>query len=88
MRRSGSWKSSSATEAVARELGRILDAPVTHLDAIYFDDEWTPLPAETFESVQLELVAEPRWIIVLWSCRHETTFLGRPDFGKVVGRDS
>ncbi|WP_234380270.1 hypothetical protein [Streptomyces sp. CMB-StM0423] len=25
---------------VARELGRILDAPVTHLDAAFYDDKW------------------------------------------------
>ncbi|WP_264158801.1 MULTISPECIES: hypothetical protein [Streptomyces] len=25
---------------VARELGRIFAAPVTHLDAAFYDDEW------------------------------------------------
>ncbi|MEV0595667.1 topology modulation protein [Nonomuraea cavernae] len=53
----------SGKSYVARELGRLLDAPVTHLDAVYYDDEWTPLPAEKFETIQRELVAEPRWVI-------------------------
>lgn len=48
---------------VARELGRLLDAPVTHLDAEYFDDAWSPLPMEEFEARQRELVAVPRWVI-------------------------
>lgn len=53
----------SGKSHVAGELGRILAAPVTHLDAVYYDDEWNPLPQEKFEAVQRELVAEPRWII-------------------------
>lgn len=53
----------SGKSHVARELGRLLDAPVTHLDAVYFDDEWNPLPPEKFEAAQRELVAAPRWVI-------------------------
>jgi len=53
----------SGKSHLARELGRILDAPVTHLDAVYFDDEWNPLPQDKFEAAQRELVARPRWVI-------------------------
>ncbi|MGW5158895.1 topology modulation protein [Nonomuraea wenchangensis] len=53
----------SGKSYVARELGRLLDAPVTHLDAVYYDDEWNPLPPEKFEAAQRELVAAPRWVI-------------------------
>lgn len=53
----------SGKSYVARELGRLLDAPVTHLDAVYYDDEWNPLPMEKFEALQRELVAAPRWVI-------------------------
>ncbi|MEU8700317.1 hypothetical protein AB0C61_22145 [Streptomyces sp. NPDC048680] len=53
----------SGKSHVARELGRILDAPVTHLDAAFYDDEWNALPMEKFNDVQRELVAQPRWVI-------------------------
>jgi adenylate kinase family enzyme len=53
----------SGKSHVARELGRLLDAPVTHLDAVYYDDGWNPLPPEKFEAAQRELVAAPSWVI-------------------------
>lgn len=53
----------SGKSHVARELGRILDAPVTHLDAAFYDDEWNALPRDKFADVQRELVSQPRWVI-------------------------
>jgi len=53
----------SGKSYVARELGRLLDLPVIHMDAVYFDDRWNPLPMERFETVQRELVAAPRWVV-------------------------
>ncbi|SNX88521.1 hypothetical protein SAMN06272735_8973 [Streptomyces sp. TLI_55] len=53
----------SGKSYLARELGKILDAPVTHLDAAYFDDEWNALPMDAFAELQRKLVAEPRWVI-------------------------
>ena len=53
----------SGKSHVARELGRLLELPVTHLDAVYFDDRWNPLPMEQFEAAQRDLVATPRWVI-------------------------
>ncbi|MFC8660633.1 topology modulation protein [Streptomyces sp. NPDC057199] len=53
----------SGKSYLARELGKILDAPVTHLDAAFYDDEWNPLPMDEFAELQRELVAQPRWVI-------------------------
>ncbi|MGP3949603.1 topology modulation protein [Streptomyces sp. 7N604] len=53
----------SGKSYVARELGRLLGAPVTHLDAAYYDDEWNQLPKEKFEALQRELVSAPSWVI-------------------------
>jgi adenylate kinase family enzyme len=53
----------SGKSHVARRLGAALAAPVTHLDAVYFDDEWNALPMEKFVAAQRALVCEPRWVI-------------------------
>lgn len=39
----------TASSTFSRELARLLDAPLTHLDAVY-DAEWHPLPTEEFEA--------------------------------------
>ena len=48
---------------VARTLGALLDAPVTHLDAVFYDSDWNELPMPEFEARQRALVAEPAWVI-------------------------
>jgi hypothetical protein len=53
----------SGKSYLARELGQILQAPVTHLDAVFYDDEWNELPMEKFAAAQRDLVAQPRWVI-------------------------
>jgi adenylate kinase family enzyme len=53
----------SGKTILARQLGALLDVPVTHLDAVYYDDGWNTLPPEKFAAVQEDLVAGPRWII-------------------------
>ncbi|MFH9071346.1 topology modulation protein [Streptomyces alboflavus] len=53
----------SGKSYLARELGKVLDAPVTHLDAAFYDDEWNELPMDKFAEVQRELVAQPKWVI-------------------------
>ncbi|MGW9205688.1 topology modulation protein [Embleya sp. NPDC055664] len=53
----------SGKSHLARQLGAILHAPVTHLDAAFFDDEWNPLPMEKFAALQHDLVAAPSWVI-------------------------
>lgn len=53
----------SGKTTLANRLGTTLGLPVTHLDAIYYDPHWNPLPQDTFAAVQRELVAAPRWVI-------------------------
>jgi adenylate kinase family enzyme len=53
----------SGKTVIARQLGALLDAPVVHLDAVYYDEHWNALPPEQFAAIQRELVAPPRWII-------------------------
>ncbi|MGI5152334.1 hypothetical protein ACQEVC_39180 [Plantactinospora sp. CA-294935] len=53
----------SGKSTVARRLARILDAPLTHLDAIYYDEQWNPLPQDEFAAQQEKLVASERWVI-------------------------
>lgn len=48
---------------LARVLARQLDLPLTHLDAIYYDADWNPMPREEFAEAQQQLVAKPRWVI-------------------------
>lgn len=53
----------SGKSHIARELGKVLGAPVTHLDAVFYDEDWNPLPMEEFAAAQRELVAQPTWVI-------------------------
>jgi adenylate kinase family enzyme len=53
----------SGKSHLARQLAGRLTLPLTHLDAIYYDDDWNSLPKDKFTEVQRQLVAEPRWII-------------------------
>ncbi|WP_020575346.1 hypothetical protein [Actinopolymorpha alba] len=53
----------SGKSHVARQLGQLLSAPVTHLDAVYYDDAWNQLPMDEFEAVQRDLVRSPAWVL-------------------------
>ncbi|WP_329007651.1 topology modulation protein [Micromonospora rifamycinica] len=53
----------SGKSTIARQLAQILDAPLTHLDAIYYDEQWNPLPQEEFAARQEKLVTGERWVI-------------------------
>ncbi|MBT2478370.1 topology modulation protein [Streptomyces sp. ISL-94] len=48
---------------LSKQLGSLIDAPVTHLDAVYYDDGWNALPKEKFAAIQEELTAAPAWVI-------------------------
>lgn len=48
---------------LARQLAEQLALPLTHLDAVYYDENWEKLPQEEFSMLQKGMVAEPRWII-------------------------
>lgn len=53
----------SGKTVLARRLGELLAIPVTHLDAVYFDPDWNPLPAEEFTERQRAIVAAEAWIV-------------------------
>ncbi len=53
----------SGKSTVARHLAAVLDAPVTHLDTIYYDEQWNPLPQNEFAAKQEKIVSSERWII-------------------------
>lgn len=53
----------SGKSTVARHLAEVLNAPVTHLDTIYYDEAWNPLPQDEFAAKQEKIVAGERWII-------------------------
>lgn len=48
---------------LANQLAALHELPLTHLDAVYYDTDWNPLPAEEFQAIQQRLVAGPRWLI-------------------------
>lgn len=48
---------------LANQLTALFELPLTHLDAVYYDADWKPLPAEEFQAIQQRLVAGPRWLI-------------------------
>ncbi|MEZ0067240.1 adenylate kinase family enzyme [Streptacidiphilus sp. MAP12-20] len=48
---------------LSKQLGELVDAPVTHLDAVYYDDGWNALDKEKFAAIQEELVSAPAWVI-------------------------
>lgn len=53
----------SGKTTLAHRLAAALDAPVTHLDVVYYDGEWNALPQEKFAALQEDLVAADRWVI-------------------------
>ncbi|MGH3906478.1 MAG: DNA topology modulation protein FlaR [Pseudonocardiaceae bacterium] len=53
----------SGKSHLARALAAKLDVRPVHLDALYYDSDWNPLPAEQFAELQHELVTEPQWVI-------------------------
>ncbi|MEV4124191.1 hypothetical protein [Nocardia sp. NPDC049707] len=48
---------------LANQLAALHGLPLTHLDAVYYDPDWNPLPAEEFQAIQQRLVDAPRWLI-------------------------
>lgn len=48
---------------LANRLAALLNLPLTHLDGVYYDAAWNPLPQDEFAEIQRGLVAAPRWVI-------------------------
>lgn len=47
----------------AKELSDKLNLPLTHLDGLYWRDNWQPVPRNEFDEQLLHKLKEPRWII-------------------------
>jgi len=53
----------SGKSHIARELGVTLGITPVHLDTLYYDKDWNPLPKEEFAALQRDLVSAPQWVI-------------------------
>ncbi|MBO2465024.1 topology modulation protein [Actinomadura sp. LCR2-06] len=53
----------SGKTTVGRRIADALGTSITHLDAVYYDDEWNKLPQDKFAQLQHDLVAADRWVI-------------------------
>lgn len=48
---------------LSKQFASLIDAPVTHLDAVYYDEEWNTLSKEKFAATQEDLVEAATWVI-------------------------
>jgi adenylate kinase family enzyme len=53
----------SGKTTIGRHLAAAIGTTITHLDAVYYDDEWNKLPTDKFAAMQEELVAADTWVI-------------------------
>lgn len=53
----------SGKSHLARQLAAILGVTPVHLDILYYDMDWNPLPHGKFAALQRDLVSAPRWVI-------------------------
>jgi adenylate kinase family enzyme len=53
----------SGKSVLARKLAEHTGYPITHLDAVFYDDDWNRLEMAKFAAIQKDLVAEPTWVI-------------------------
>lgn len=53
----------SGKSTVARQLGARLGLPVTHLDAVFYDEQWEPRSQDEFAGAQRRLVEADCWVI-------------------------
>jgi len=50
----------SGKSHLARELGASLGISPVHLDTVYYDKDWNPLPKDQFAALQRDLVCALR----------------------------
>ena len=55
--------SGSGKTILAHQIAPHVNAPITHLDAIYYDSTWQPIAADEFARRQRDLASGERWII-------------------------
>ena len=48
---------------LAKKLADKLQLPLTHIDVLYWKDNWQVVPNEEFDSLLMQEVTKPRWII-------------------------
>jgi adenylate kinase family enzyme len=48
---------------LARDLGKRLDLPVTHLDRLFWQPGWQPTERTRWQEIQRELVAGGQWVL-------------------------
>jgi adenylate kinase family enzyme len=53
----------SGKTTIGRRLVAAINTTITHLDALYYDNEWNTLPHDTFAALQEALVAADTWVI-------------------------
>lgn len=53
----------SGKTTLARELAARLGIEVVHLDGLYYGPDWSTTPADEWQALQRNLVAQPSWII-------------------------
>jgi len=53
----------SGKSHLARQLAGAVGVQATHLDTLYYDQDWNPLATEDFADLQRRLVAADRWVI-------------------------
>lgn len=53
----------SGKTTVGRHLASAIGTQITHLDVLFYDDEWNKLPTDKFAALQEELVAADTWVI-------------------------
>ncbi len=53
----------SGKTTISHRVAAAIGTTITHLDAVYYDDEWNTLPPDTFAAVQQQLVSADSWVI-------------------------
>lgn len=53
----------SGKTTIGRQLAELINAPITHLDAVYYDDDWSTMDPDKFAALQEDLVAADKWVI-------------------------
>jgi adenylate kinase family enzyme len=53
----------SGKSTLSKELGKVLELPIYHLDALHWKPGWIPTPDDDWDDLQKELIKKEEWII-------------------------